>query len=209
MTAKRPWPWQIPQVVPTATAQKNRKAQRDGDHAEQLVRSRLSWFGIPFVQRIHTGWKIIRVRGRVVDARPCARVAGDFWGVMPDGRCLLVEVKERDAAKLSLSDLEDHQIQALDAVRRAGGVAILAWVTLEGDCWLMDWPIIGLVKGHPLAKDTAIILDSQSTLRSTTAGCRHAQAAEALETSPAPVRSRSAMDQTRQSILHGGSFHRR
>jgi hypothetical protein len=165
MPINRPWPWQQ-QVVPTGTATKNRKAQRAGDLAEQQVRSRLSWFGIPFVQRIHTGWKIIRRGGRVVDARPCSRVVGDFWGVMPDGRCLLVEVKERQAAKLSLSDLEDHQIQALDAVRRAGGVAILAWVTVEGDCLMMDWPIMDLSKGHPLTREQASMLDARSALRS-------------------------------------------
>jgi len=166
MPAKKAWPWQQ-QEVPTGTANKNRKAQRDGDHAEQLVRSRLTWFGIPFVQRIHTGWKIFRVGGRVVDARPCARVAGDFWGVMTDGRCLLVEVKTREAAKLSLSDLEDHQIQALDAVRRAGGVAILAWVTPEGDCWFIDWPIIGFTKGHPIDRDRARSLDLVVGIRRT------------------------------------------
>ncbi len=145
---------------------KGRLAQAAGASAETLVRGRLTWLGVPFVQRIHTGWKIIRRNGVVIDARPVERVAGDWWGILPDGRCLLVEVKDREAEKLSLSDLEPHQRRALDAVQMAGGVSVVAWVTPRGDCWFLDWPIRELTKGHPLAEDRATILDTHSVLRS-------------------------------------------
>lgn len=127
-----------------------RKAKADGDACERLVESILCLAGVPFLQRIHTGWLIIRSAGRVIDAKPKEKVAGDRWGCLQGGRCLLVEVKERAGDVLAWDDLEPHQHDALSRVHRAGGLAVVAWVTPDREAILMDYPIQGWVKGKPL-----------------------------------------------------------
>jgi hypothetical protein len=60
------------------------------------------------------------------------RVAGDFFGVTPDGVAVLVECKHRTDAKGQPrrpvpSDFEAHQIDALRQVHQRGGLAMIAW----------------------------------------------------------------------------------
>ena len=100
--------------------------RRKGDETEKAVCNRLRALGMQCVQKIGTPWRIIRgASGGIVDAKPGARVSGDFHALV-DGRGVLIESKRRDE-RLRWSDLKDHQHMALKQWREAGGLALIAW----------------------------------------------------------------------------------
>lgn len=117
-----------------------RRAQKSGANAEALVRQRLLALGLCCVERIETGFKLTRINGKIVGAYPAAKVSGDFRAVVKGtGVSVLVEVKSRPNI-LRWSDMEAHQIKALDDHNVAGGVSLLAWVSRYG-LSVMRWPI--------------------------------------------------------------------
>ncbi len=124
-----------------------------GDAAEWQVRRHLALAGYRCIERIETGWRVHRDHrtGRIVGATPLAKVSGDFRAVAPDGRAVLVEVKQRE--RLIWSDLEDHQVKALNEHAKAGAIALLAWVRPEGGgLTVHPWPIPGFGPRKALAE---------------------------------------------------------
>ncbi len=136
-----------------------------GEIAQGVVRNRLVAMGVAFVQPIHAGWRIARKGARIIGASPLEKVAGDFWGILPDGRALLCEVKARQDV-LAYDDLEPHQHRALASIRAAGGVPVVAWAVSGVAVWFLDYPIAGWVKGKPLHHATAAELDRVCFLHS-------------------------------------------
>lgn len=114
------------------------KAQ--GERTERLTKQALEANGVGMVERIETGFGIVRRGKRIVSAYPKARVSGDFRGVL-NGRSVLCEAKHREG-RLQYSALEQHQREALTAHAELGGLSLVAWDTGE-DLFLMQWPIEG------------------------------------------------------------------
>lgn len=136
--------------------------QRSGESAEAIVMHHLSFMGANFLNKIETGWNV-RYAGktpagkgqrRVVSAYPRKSVQGDISGVIsPSGRSILVEVKRRPL-KLSCSDFEKHQLEALHRHHEAGGLSLIGWVSVHGTI-IMPHVIDGWKKGSPLTWDRA------------------------------------------------------
>lgn len=132
-----------------------REASQDrvkaGIDGEAKTRRLLEDLGFVCIERIETGFKVIRgPRGQIVHAFPMGKVAGDFRAVDPtSGRSVVVEVKNRKDGVLSLSDFEDHQAGFLTQHLQAGGLSLVVLVCPAG-CVCVPWPIPGLRKGHPL-----------------------------------------------------------
>lgn len=102
--------------------------RKQGNAGELLVRRQLELRGVLLVEKIETGWGIVRGKGgRIVSAYPLEKVAGDFRGVLPGGRSVLVEAKTTEGT-LPYSQLKNHQHKALKAHHDAGGLSLVAWV---------------------------------------------------------------------------------
>lgn len=124
-----------------------------GAAAEFLVKRALERLGFGQLCRIETGWRVMRVKGRMIVRGPMAKVAGDWRAVGKNGQSVLVEVKHR-AEKLIYSDLESHQVRALDEHHALGGLSLLAWVHDQGAI-IMRWPIPLLVPRSSLSVQDA------------------------------------------------------
>lgn len=136
-------------------ANQQSKNRKRGNLGEMLVKRRLELLGVCMVEKIETGWTIIRGKGgRVVDAFPNEKVSGDFRGVMPDGRSVLVEAKTIPN-KLQHSNLEEHQREALQAHHELGGLSLVAWVhDPERDgVAIFQWPHEGFIKRTSMTLD--------------------------------------------------------
>lgn len=134
-----------------------KRSQRKGKVGEDIATAALQAKGVRMVDKIATPVRIVATKKasgqtwhRVVWEE---RVRGDRSGILPGGRRVLAEVKTRDE-KLSLSDFEDHQIAALHVNGRYGGLSLVVWVSLSGT-FVMEWPIPGLKKFHPLSVEQA------------------------------------------------------
>ena len=104
---------------------KNRKA---GNIGQMLTARELELRGVQMVETIETGWGIVRGKGgRIVDAYPLEKVAGDFRGVLEGGRSVLVEAKTTPD-RLPYSQLKPHQHDALQTHHELGGLSLVAWV---------------------------------------------------------------------------------
>ena len=114
--------------------------QERGETAEIYVATTMRGMGFVAVEKIQTGWKVIWKNHRPVSAWPIEKVMGDIRALMPDGRGVLVEVKDR-RDKLIFSDLKKHQVEALNIYADNGAVALLAWVA--DSIYIMQWPITG------------------------------------------------------------------
>lgn len=123
---------------------RGKRNRAQGANAEMLVRAELVRLGYRLVERVHTPWRIARDgKGKIVGATPVERVSGDFRAVSGDGRSVLVEAKS-SPGRLRWSQLEAHQVRALNEHHEAGGISLLAWVdteTWEVKVW--QWPIPG------------------------------------------------------------------
>lgn len=122
-----------------------------GQAAEWAVRHALAKAGYRCIERIETGWRVQRCprTHRIVGASPLAKVSGDFRAIEPGGRSVLVEVKRRE--RITWSDLDDHQVQALNNHAEAGALALLAWVRPDGQVSLHHWPVPGFGPGKALS----------------------------------------------------------
>jgi Holliday junction resolvase len=129
---------------------RGRVNKKRGDRAERIMLNTLRSMGLACVRRIETGWRVERVKGKIVGATPLAAVVGDIAAVIPpNGRSVLVEVKRREE-RLIWSDLEAHQHKALTEHCEAGGVSVIGWYNPdEAAAILMDYSkLIGrLCKG--------------------------------------------------------------
>ncbi len=73
----------------------------------------------------------------------------------PLGLAMLCEVKRRPQ-RLCFSDLETHQVAALDNHAAAGGISLLAWVHQIG-VEIVRWPIVAFRKGDSLTREHAAL----------------------------------------------------
>jgi Holliday junction resolvase-like predicted endonuclease len=119
--------------------------REQGEVAEDMARVQLELLGLKRIERIQVGWKVIWGEdGRILHAFPLERVSGDFKAITPTGTAVHVEVKSRSRRdRLRYSDLEAHQVEALDEHARYGGVSLLCWATPAGEILVMQWPIPG------------------------------------------------------------------
>jgi hypothetical protein len=120
-------------------AAKNSRNRKQGNAGENLVKAELQRRGVALVERIETGWGIIRgATGRIVSAYPLSPVSGDFRGILAGGRSVLVEVKTIPE-RLPYSALELHQHVALKAHHEHGGLSLVAWVNGE-EVTIFEYP---------------------------------------------------------------------
>lgn len=145
MSAKRP-----------ANALRGRLNRAKGEVTQTCFQWRLLALGVQMVETVHSAWIVTRVKGKIVGAKPAQKVNGDFRGVLPGGRSVLVEVKSRE--HLVFSDLEAHQVRGLDAHRAAGGLSMLGWQWPGGDA-LMVWPVVGFGPGKGMTPAQALALN--------------------------------------------------
>lgn len=129
----------------SARSRENRQA---GETAEAIAKRALIAAGYLMVERVHTPWGVVRRGKRIVSAYPKSKVSGDFRAIGPGGLSVLAECKDRKNGKLSLSNFEDHQIEALDVHARLLGISLIAWV-YNGKCKLLLWETYKPVHGKP------------------------------------------------------------
>lgn len=80
--------------------------------------------------------------GRLHAAERLGKAAGDFSGLLPDGRVVLVEAKEvTSKPRFPLYMIEPHQTAALREVHRAGGLAVLV-VRVGAQTWALGYPAL-------------------------------------------------------------------
>lgn len=101
---------------------RNKVRVRQGNDSQTLVGHRLRILGFHCIAPIATPMR--KVGGKLMYS---AKVSGDFYALWKREGAL-VEVKRRDAATLSHSDLDPHQHERLSEWEAAGGVSFLAWV---------------------------------------------------------------------------------
>lgn len=138
-------------IAKVQRSQKARASQGAGADAEAIVRNRLIASGFKHVCRIETGFA--KIRGKWTRVR---KVAGDIRCVGEDGRSVLVEVKWRPE-RLVFSDLENHQIDALNEHQYVGGMSLLAWCH-RGGAELLYWSELLLMGFGPGSYITPILV---------------------------------------------------
>lgn len=131
-------------------SQRARASVQRGAAGEAILAQRLRAAGYLMVERIQTGF--VRRGDRWL---PGERVAGDFRAIAPGGISVLVESKMRDE-RLIWSDLERHQVAALDEHHRCGGISFLGWIHLP-EVDLLRWPVAGFGPGQAITE--ADVLD--------------------------------------------------
>jgi recombination protein U len=124
------------------------QSKKSGDFGEEVARYALQKFGVKMVEKVNTPWTIIWKNKRPAHAFPAERVSGDFIGIGALGKKVLAEVKYRED-KLSLSDFEKHQVDALEENHQLGGISLVVWVQ-KHICCIYYWPRMELKKGAPL-----------------------------------------------------------
>jgi hypothetical protein len=127
-----------------ALSAQNRRNRRSGAWNEAAAQQALERLGFEMIERVETGFGVVRQGKRIVSAYPLKKVAGDFRAVAPGGRSVLVEVKSRGRDTLRWSDFEPHQREALDRHRELGGLSLVVWLPGSGDLIVLRWPIPGL-----------------------------------------------------------------
>ena len=137
-----------------------RQNHKEGDIGQAVARYTLQRMGIQMLEPVHTPWKVMFQntggRRKVVNAFPVEKVSGDFRGVAPGGRSVLVEVKSRSTRDtFRWSDLEPHQRDALQLHHELGGLSLVCWVIDNGECLVMAWPL-PLAKGKSLSWNDAV-----------------------------------------------------
>jgi hypothetical protein len=136
---------------------RNRINRREGDEAQEIVERFMREQGFRCVERIETGFSVIRKGRQIVGAFPKRAVSGDIKAIGSRRKAVHVEVKHRPGDRLLWSAFEKHQIEAMENVTKAGGMAFVAWVTSLYPpklFWLL-WPIPGLRKGKSLTHEDA------------------------------------------------------
>lgn len=121
-----------------------------GQGGELVTRSSLTRLGFEMIERVHTPWRIQRKGKKIVGATPVERVSGDFIAIEPGtGKKVLVESKLRKGDRIRWSDLEKHQIEALDNNHALGGISLVSMTCDYGHC-ILRWPIEGFEPGKSL-----------------------------------------------------------
>lgn len=119
-----------------------RRRALSGIVGQNVIEWRLREIGVLMVEAVHTPWKVQRVNGKIVGAIPQEKVSGDFRGILPGGRSVLVEVKNFET--LPYGAFKKHQVDALNAHHANGGVSLVGWVC-GSENFLLAWPLPGFV----------------------------------------------------------------
>jgi hypothetical protein len=123
---------------------KSRISQRRGDQFEQVVVQHLLYHGCKLVERIATPTKVFR--GRTIRTKA---VSGDIKAILPpNGKAVHVECKYRPGRPVRFSDLELHQVRALDEADAAGAIGVLA-VFDANQTHLLNWYCLRLREFGP------------------------------------------------------------
>jgi recombination protein U len=127
----------------TSKSMSGKVNKRNGDQAERIVMEMLRQLGYKKIEKIETGFSVVRQGKRIVSAFPKAKVSGDIRAIGPGGITIHCEVKYRPNATLRFSDFEPHQLQHLQEVTDAGGIAYVAWVIslFPAKLYLLEWPV--------------------------------------------------------------------
>ena len=129
---------------------KGKQNQKAGAFAEQFAERWLYSQGFHCIERIQTGWYIKWINGKVVSAKPRAKVSGDFVAIGKNGQAVHVEIKMRGGDVLIHSDLENHQVEAMDEKTKHGALCLLLWVRSPTELKALQWPIAGFKKNSSL-----------------------------------------------------------
>jgi len=137
-----------------------RREQRTGKSGENVAASRLRALGICMVERIGTPVKIVPGRAPIWGEK----VSGDFRGILPGGRSVLVECKTVEH-NLRWSDFREHQPKALTEHAMYGGLSLVVWVHSSG-AYVLDWlhltNLLLFAPGISIAPELARELDIES-----------------------------------------------
>lgn len=145
-------------VIQAALAQRDLKRAKNaatgkrnhaiGGKVQDEFADLLRTLGVRMVETVHTGWTVIRHKEtrQIVGAFPIEKVSGDVRGVLAGGTSVLCECKKR-GDRLTFSDLEQHQHDALNYHHAAGALSLVGfkWEAQGGGRSLMAWPIPGFV----------------------------------------------------------------
>lgn len=108
--------------------QRAKRSQQLGEYAQRLAVAELLRQGALRAEELATPIRMIR--GRPVRTK---KVLGDIIGWWPGGRFLLCEVKAHDDHSRPVrSDFQQHQLDNLRDCAKAGGTAIVAWLSKGG-----------------------------------------------------------------------------
>lgn len=117
-------------------------SQKRGDAGEDIAALQLSLSGFEMVEKIHTGWRIIRWLDRtkmIAHVVPFKKVSADYNAIYPrTGQRVLVEVKTNDKIRLTYTTLKEHQHLRLQENITYGGISLLIWVNW-GTVHVMDY----------------------------------------------------------------------
>ena len=135
---------------------KGRVNKRNGDIAEGIAMDMLRQLGYKKIEKIETGFSVIRRGKQIVSAFPKAKVSGDIRAIGPRGITIHCEVKYRPNATLKMSDFEKHQIAHLQEVYEAKAIAYVAWVIslFPAQLYLLEWPF-DIKKGRGFTREQA------------------------------------------------------
>ena len=130
-----------------------RKNHKNGDKAQLIAERVMRELGFNMVERVETGFKLIRTGKRITGAFPCSKVSGDIRAIGDGGKAILCEVKYREG-KLKWSDFEEHQLEAMQATKEAGGEAFVVWVAsfIPERVYLLHYPFQCLRKGKAITE---------------------------------------------------------
>jgi len=132
-----------------------------GKQAEEIAMDALRKIGFKCVEKIETGFTVIRSGKKITGAFPVRRVTGDIRAIGHGGQAIYCECKFRED-KLKWSDMETHQLKAMEDVTEAGGAAFLVWVACLSPerVYLLQWPFNVLKKGRAITEQEAADLES-------------------------------------------------
>jgi len=132
-----------------------------GKQAEEIAMSALRAMGFKCVEKIETGFTVVRSGKKIVGAFPLKKVSGDIRAIGNKGQSIHCECKFREG-KLKWSDMETHQLEAMKDVTRAGGAAFLVWVAsfTPERVYLLQWPFQCLKKGRAITEQECADLET-------------------------------------------------
>lgn len=135
---------------------RGRVNKRNGDTAEHIAMEMLRQLGYKKIEKIETGFSVVRRGTQIVSAFPKEKVSGDIRAIGPRGVTVHCEVKYRPNSTLKYSDFEPHQFDHLQEVYDAQGIAYVAWVIslYPAKLYLLEWPV-PIKKGRGMTRDQA------------------------------------------------------
>lgn len=146
----------------------SRHNQRTSEQAQDIVMETMKGMGFKCVERIETGFAVIRTNGKITGAYPKRRVSGDIRAIGHNGQAIHCECKYRpgkgeEEPRLKWGDFEPHQIEHFDNVINASGAAFVAWVVClyPARLFFLQWPVSGLKKGKSLRYSEAMKLQPE------------------------------------------------